>query len=195
MASWRARRSCPYEVASVCYSLRGLIKVYSSCRSCRNPFASISAVVVAPVVGKARSGLSIIRGAAGLGRRFCERRVRPRRSRSRCLNGELAQIDGNSYLSERHSRSMKTLSRHRAPAVHRDPDAGLPQAPGEGEAGELAALVGLLKIPACRGPAPRRARLCRSPHPGCSTDAKPAHLGWPMSNRRQVKKAAAPGCR
>ena len=24
-----------------------------------------------------------------------------------------------------------------------------------------------------------RARLCRSPHPGCSTDAKPAHAGWP----------------
>ena len=30
-----------------------------------------------------------------------------------------------------------------APAVHLDPDAGHPQAPGEAEAGELAALVGV----------------------------------------------------
>ena len=30
-----------------------------------------------------------------------------------------------------------------APAVHRDLDTGRPQAPGEGEAGELAALIGI----------------------------------------------------
>ena len=56
--------------------------------------------------------------------------------------GELAQIDG--LVFERAPQPLnEDVVQAPAPAVHRDPDAGLPQAPGEGEAGELAALVGI----------------------------------------------------
>ena len=60
-----------------------------------------------------------------------------------------------SYLSEHHSLSMTEAANATgpserpnvvhapAPAVHRDADAGLLQSGGEGEAGELAAVVGV----------------------------------------------------
>ena len=47
------------------------------------------------------------------------------------------------YLSERRRPSNEMLFQGRAPARHRDPDTGRLQASSEGEARELAALVGL----------------------------------------------------
>src|SRR5580700_6988070 len=49
----------------------------------------------------------------------------------------------HSYLSDRQSRSMKTLSNPAPATVHRDADASLSRCVGEGKAGELRALIGI----------------------------------------------------
>ena len=86
---------------------------------------------------------------------------------------------------------MKTLSQAPAPAVHRYPDTGLPQVPGEGEAGELAALVGIEELRRAmagqrlveRLDAEARIQGVRQA-PGQHMPARPVH------DRHQVKEAA-----
>ena len=56
--------------------------------------------------------------------------------------GDLVQIDRLIFLRAPQPLDEDVVPAP-APAVHRDPDAGRLQAPGEGEAGELAALVGV----------------------------------------------------
>ena len=95
-----------------------------------------------------------------------------RRSRRRCRTA--------SYLSERHSRSMKILSM--TGPCHPSRSGCPPRKRGEGEAGELAADLRLaIGLPrACR----------RSLRPVCSTAARPGRTGSPSHDRHQVKEAA-----
>ena len=114
-----------------------------------DPFVSLLAAILFGLLDHIHR-----RGAAvGLGRRFSpERRVRPLGvvevdpladdALGLEAVGELAQIDG--LVFERAPQPLnEDVVQVPAPAVHRDPDADLPQEPGEGEAGELAALVGI----------------------------------------------------
>ena len=79
-----------------------------------------------------------------------------------------------------------------APAVHRDSDTGRPQAPGEGEAGELAALIGIENLRLAmasqrlieRLDAKVRVQGVRQP-PSQHMPTRPIH------DRHQVKEASA----
>ncbi len=103
--------------------------------------------------------------------------------------GDLVEIDR--LVFERAPQPLDEDVVHApAPAIHRDPDAGRLQAPGEGEAGELAALVGveyLRPAVSTQGLVERvcteaRVQRVRQP-PGQDVPARPVH------DRHEVKEA------
>ena len=104
--------------------------------------------------------------------------------------GELAQIDG--LVFERTPQPLdEDVVQAPAPAVHRYPDTGLPQAPGEGEASELAALVGIEDLQ--RAMAGQRLVECLDAEARIQgvRQALGQHMpARPVHDRQQVKEAA-----
>ncbi len=93
--------------------------------------------------------------------------------------GQLVQVDR--LVFERAPQPFDKNIVHAAPAtVHGDRGARVLERAGEVEAGELATLIGVEDIQACRiGSALRSRPRRRTGRPGCSTTARQGHIGSP----------------